>query len=98
MIVAALVISILALVLATAAISIQITLWVSSRSAPKSTETFTNLGALRDPSPEELDSFFSGKPETQAGKVIREAKESKLEEAFENPDVPYTGIDEEFNV
>ena len=92
---AALLIAVAALVLATASVTLQITLFIKQKQ--KVTEVkppmqVLDTAFLTSPSP------FEMQPRTAAQQILKEQADERLQDAFDNPDAPYTGIDEEFNV
>lgn len=92
---AALLIAVAALVLATASVTLQITLFIQQKqkvTAPAPQMAVLDTAFLNNPSP------FEMQPRTAAQQMLKEQADNKLQEAFDYPDAPYTGIDEEFNV
>lgn len=101
--IAALIIAVLALMAATASLTLQLaTILKLGPQAQKAAITVPEQ--LDEPSDFELglDQEQPAAPlskEERAAKVIIQAAElEKLDEAFANPDVPYTGIDDEFGI
>jgi hypothetical protein len=88
---AALLIAVGALVLSTASVTLQITLFLQNRKQIQE-PIYTVEEDFLSPSPVEMQ------PRTPAQQALKKADQRRMQEAFENPDVPYTGIDEEFNV
>jgi hypothetical protein len=92
---AALLIAVGALVLATASVTLQITLFIQSKKQSPAPQQFViEDESFLTPSAVEMQP----RENTKAKQVIKEAQDRRLQDAFDNPDVPYTGIDEEFNV
>lgn len=90
---AALLIAVGALVLATASITLQITLFIQNKNKiTQEQPRYMVEDDFLNPSEVEMT------PKTKAQQTIKQADERRMQEAFDNPDVPYTGIDEEFNV
>lgn len=88
---AALLIAVGALVLATASVTLQITLFIQSKKqAPAPQQFVIEDESFLTPSAVEMQPRENTK--------AKEAQDRRLQDAFDNPDVPYTGIDEEFNV
>lgn len=94
--VAALVIATLALIIGVFSLGLQL----APKLAPKPSE---NDEFLRTATQSELEAHFGSEvieqtPVTQAQAVIKKAQEDMFNDSFENPDLPFNGIDEEFTI
>lgn len=96
MLLAALLIAVAALVLATVSLTIQVTLLLTVRKSLPQEAIMAEL-------PPEAQAFISGPtsqeltaPKVPEHKILQE--QQLMEDAFENPDEPFTGIDERFGL
>lgn len=94
---AILLIAVMALVASTASLTLQFTLWkLGAKEKAPTLDPFTDTIVTETPTMA-LPSYPKTREAIEAQKIIKDAELDRLNEAFANPDVPFTGIDEEFD-